>query len=137
MIVTIGVASVILIAIIGFLIAVSSMFRDVGEARTALTLYSDALIAGDYHKAYSLRSSEYQSAVPESKFDEQERRAVFRFGRLKRVVLRPGKRFGNLNGLTISIDAQVIYERTEFLAHVRMKKDGDRWLLLDYSASGE
>jgi hypothetical protein len=125
------------VAIVFLLVSASAMFREMRGARESLKEYSKALISMDYARAYSLRASEFQKTESETKFEDQQRLAVSEFGNLEKVVLQTAHNLRNQNGWTCTIHGRIIYERTQFPVVVRMKKEGDRWLIFDYKATTE
>lgn len=120
------------VVVIGLLLSASWMGRQTQQARLTLHEYDEALIAKDYGKAYSLRDSELQGTLSESGFEKSHELAESRYGKLKEVILAPGQKVGDQNGMTVTINVRVVYENAENHFVVTMKKAGDRWFVHDY-----
>jgi hypothetical protein len=127
LIVTLLSLSIAFIALLGLLIGASWVTRQTEDARVALQDYCDALVAGEYDKAYALRDSDLQRVLSESDFQKSHELASSRFGKLVKVALEPGQKVGNRSGITVTINTRLIYEHSEDRFAVVMKKEGTRW----------
>ena len=129
---TIVIVSILSIVFLGLAISTSFLFHQMQLAREALSAYDDALVAKDYVRAYGLGSSEFQKAISESDFAEQQILLVSHHGALKKIVLGPTETARNQHGLTSTIDSRFVFDRDEVLFTVTMKKEGERWLIYGY-----
>ncbi len=120
------------VVVIGLLFAASWMSHETQEARLTLHKYGEALVAKDYAKAYSFRDSELQKRLTESEFEASHELAESRYGRLKEVIIEPGEKVGDQNGMTVTINSRLIYEHAEDRFAVTMRKEGDSWFVHDY-----
>lgn len=120
------------VVFIGLLFAASWMGHETQQARMTLHEYDEALIAKEYRKAYALRDSELQRIISESAFEKSHEVAESRYGKLKEVILEPGQKVGDQNGMTVTINARVVYENAENHFVVTMKKAGGSWFVHDY-----
>jgi hypothetical protein len=117
---------------IGLLVAASWMFHEKQNARFTLKRYDDALVAKEYNAAYSLRDPELQRLLSESDFQKSHETAESHYGGLEKIMLEAGEKIGDQNGMTVVINARVIYAHAEDHFAVTMKKEGDLWFVHDY-----
>jgi hypothetical protein len=75
---------------------------------------------------------ELQKALNESEFEKSHEVAASHYGRLKEVILEPGEKVGDQNGMTVTINTRVVYENAENHFAVTMKKEGNRWFVHEY-----
>jgi hypothetical protein len=114
------------------LAAASWMSREKQQARITLMKYDDALVAKEYDLAFSLRDPELRRLLSESDFEKSHEIAESHYGRLNRITLEPGEKVGDQNGMTVVINAEVIYANAEDHFAVTMKKEGNLWFVHDY-----
>jgi hypothetical protein len=119
--------SIAFIAILALLIGASWVTRQTEDARAVLQDYGDALVAGEYDKAYALRDSDLQRVLGEPEFQKSQELASSRFGKLVKVDLETGQKVGDRNGMTVTINTRLIYEHAENRFAATMKKEGTRW----------
>ncbi len=122
----------IIFVFIGLLAAASWMFHEKQQARLTLMKYDDALVAREYVRAFSLRDPELRRLLSESDFEKSHEIAESHYGRLDKITLEPGEKAGAQNGMTVVINARVIYANAEDHFAVTMKKEGNLWFVHDY-----
>jgi hypothetical protein len=108
------------------------MFHEKQQARLTLMKYDDALVAKEYDLAFDIRDPELKRLLSESDFQKSHEIAESRYGRLDKIMLKPGEKVGDQNGMTVVINARVIYAHAEDHFAVTMKKEGNLWFVHDY-----
>jgi hypothetical protein len=137
----------ILLAILGGWLAVILIFtipsaialrRETRNAEGAFRQYTDALVQGQFDKAYEVAGPDFRSQVTAAQFSQQQEQLQERFGRLLSVKQQAWKvsSTGQPEFWTARFSADFFYEKSPRRFEFAFRKDGARWVLYGYEETG-
>jgi hypothetical protein len=109
------------------------MFMQTHEANKAFSVFSEALIAKDYDRAYELTSPEFHTAMSETAFANQQAALCSKLGELRQVEMAAFDTGEHEDGWTSYVSARFIFAHEERLFDFKMKKEGADWKVFGYS----
>lgn len=127
--------TVVVIAIIVLILTplFSWVFMQAHEANKAFAEFGDALVAKDYDRAYKLTSPEFQAAMSESAFSNQQTALCSNLGELQKVTRGAFDTSEHEDGWSSDISARFVFAHSERQFDFKMKKQGAEWKVFGYS----